>query len=355
MTSEKRRRGSVKITNDKLIAAFESAISSQGSAELAILHLFNSYDFHLADLQLLLQAKGLDVSFSKVHYRDIAPRVGLDPLLKGNDMQAFDIHRARIPTALFKAIVEDLGIVMNQYGEPRDHKNEQARSRFLAPLFNRTVALFKLTIVNTPESMIYGRITTRGRIEYYFLVFGGFSILVIEVKYKLGDADERLDAIAQVIAECDACDYANDRAGFHSFPIYAVLCDGITFEFFSFNGKTAQPTFSRGVFRLLNAEPIETLAVGIYGSKTNAEFIFSLRPICETLFYFLLLAYRTGIEACMERSVALGSSDNRPRESTPGWKEAHALACKALTLAVEAGAKAANRDEAANEKTEAKF
>ena len=54
----------------------------------------------------------------------------------------------------------------------------------------------------------------------------------------------------------------------------------------------------------------------------------------------------------MERSVARGSRDNRPGESTPGWKEAHALACNALTLAVEAGAKPANRDEAANEKTE---
>ena len=62
--------------------------------------------------------------------------------------------------------------------------------------------------MNTPESMIYGRITTRGRIEYYFLVFGRLSILVIEVKYKLGDADERLDAIAQVIAECDGMHYA---------------------------------------------------------------------------------------------------------------------------------------------------
>ena len=192
---------------------------------------------------------------------------------------------------------------------------------------------------------------------------------MIEVNYKLGDADERLDAIAQVIAECDgmrllirylivshsytlACDYVNDCAGFHSFPIYAILCDGIAFEFFAFNGKTAQPTFSRGVFWLPNAESIEKLAVGIYGSKTNAEFIFSLRPICETLFYFLLLAYRTGTEAYMERSVAHGSGDDRPGESTPGWQEVHALACSALTLAVEAGAKAADCDEAANEKAE---
>jgi hypothetical protein len=70
------------------------------------------------------------------------------------------------------------------------------------------------------------------------------------------------------------------------------------------------------------------------------------------LVYFLLLAYRTGIEAYMERSVACGFRDNQTRESTPGLKQAHELVCNALTLAVEAGAKVANRDEAANEKTE---
>ena len=31
---------------------------------------------------------------------------------------------------------------------------------------------------------------------------------MIEVKYKLGDIDERLDAIAQVIAECDGMHHA---------------------------------------------------------------------------------------------------------------------------------------------------
>ena len=45
--------------------------------------------------------------------------------------------------------------------------------------------------------------TTRGRIVYHFSVFGGLSILVIEVKFALGTPCERLDAIAQVIAECD--------------------------------------------------------------------------------------------------------------------------------------------------------
>ena len=45
--------------------------------------------------------------------------------------------------------------------------------------------------------------TTKGHIEYHFLVFGGLVILIIEVKYVLGNPEERLNAIAQVIAECD--------------------------------------------------------------------------------------------------------------------------------------------------------
>jgi hypothetical protein len=60
-----------------------------------------------------------------------------------------------------------------------------------------------LTIRNVPESVIQGRISTRGRIKHHFLVFGKLALLVIEVKYWLGSSDERLNAIAQVIAECD--------------------------------------------------------------------------------------------------------------------------------------------------------
>ena len=67
-------------------------------------------------------------------YRDIAPIVGLDFTLRGNDIPTFNIHRARIPTAFFKAMVEDLGIVMNQYGGLRDYRSEEAKSRFLAPV-----------------------------------------------------------------------------------------------------------------------------------------------------------------------------------------------------------------------------
>ena len=53
----------------------------------------------------------------------------------------------------------------------------------------------------------------------------------------------------------------------------------------------------------------------------------------------------------VECSVTHGSRDNQPQESMPGWKEAHALVCNAMTLAVDTGTKEANCDEAANEKT----
>jgi len=137
-------------------------------------------------------------------------------------MKTFEIRRARIPTSMFKEIVGDLDVTMNQYGDPVQHSNEEARSMCLAPvsahsiprsifaahslhrqLYNRTVALFKLTIRNIPGSTIPSRMTTKGRVEYHFVVFGVLSLLVIEVKFELGTGEERADAMAQVIAECD--------------------------------------------------------------------------------------------------------------------------------------------------------
>jgi len=53
---------------------------------------------------------------------------------------------------------------------------------------------------NNPET---GRIGTRGRIKYCFKVFGAVAILCVEMKPRVGNEEERLDAIAQVIAECD--------------------------------------------------------------------------------------------------------------------------------------------------------
>jgi hypothetical protein len=48
---EQQRPGQTKVTGDKL----KSAISSQGSAELAVLYLFNRHTIEFANLECLLQ------------------------------------------------------------------------------------------------------------------------------------------------------------------------------------------------------------------------------------------------------------------------------------------------------------
>jgi hypothetical protein len=229
-----------------------------------------------------------------------------------------------------------------------------------------------LTIRNVPESVIQGRISTRGRIKYHFLVFGELSLLVIEVKFRLGTGDERLNAIAQVIAECDgmhqsslqiypeylcilACDYSNDHLGLNPPKIYAVLCDGTSFEFFSFESGNPKPTFSRGVFRTSHPQPYERLSTADYHATSLVEYIRSLRPICETLFYFLLLTFNAGLEAFTTRSVECGINEARARKSTPNWAEAQLHAKEALRLAVDAAERASNCDDAADGIVETAF
>ena len=67
------------------------------------------------------------------------------------------------------------------------------------------MALFSGLVFNTPETetILEGRITTKGRIEYQFLTYGGVTVVFIEVKLEIGGLAERLNCVAQVIAECD--------------------------------------------------------------------------------------------------------------------------------------------------------
>lgn len=57
--------------------------------------------------------------------------MGLKPSLCLEDAPIFKMHRARIPNVLFREIIEDIEIVMKQYG-PSDDQNVAARSRCLA-------------------------------------------------------------------------------------------------------------------------------------------------------------------------------------------------------------------------------
>ena len=71
-------------------------------------------------------------------------------------------------------------------------------------VFNHLVKQFRFMLRNEPEAIITGHIGTRGRIECFFKAFGATAVLCVEMKFKIGNDKERLDCIAQVIAECDS-------------------------------------------------------------------------------------------------------------------------------------------------------
>ena len=64
---------------------------------------------------------------------------------------------------------------------------------------------------NNPETIV------KGRIEYVFKTFGAIAILFIEMKLKVGNDMERLEAVARVIAESDS--------GPHAFGDYTLCAD----------------------------------------------------------------------------------------------------------------------------------
>jgi hypothetical protein len=51
--------------------------------------------------------------------------------------------------------------------------------------------------------MLEGKMSTKGRFEYQFKIYGGITTVFIEVKLNVGGLAERLNCYAQVIAECD--------------------------------------------------------------------------------------------------------------------------------------------------------
>ncbi|KAF8342428.1 hypothetical protein F5887DRAFT_1062352 [Amanita rubescens] len=335
MASKIKRAGDIKQLlqpSNNLRQRLSSAITTHQSAEIAVLHIMKQFNFHPGQLEQILSEEGLQVSFSKVKYKHIAPFVGLDYWKRFSDAKTFTLHRSRIPTPLLKSIVQDLDVMLVQYGPFHDHQTEETRSRFLSPIFNNLVAQFGFILRNEPEPVIESRITTRGRIEYYFKAFGAVAILCIEIKPEIGDKDGRLNAIAQVIAECEACDWDNTQANFCGIPIYGILCDGITFEFFLFDGSTRPSDFYRGCFP---GDP-KHLRRGLRLSdftlmEKTTQFICDLRPICESIFDIMVVGYISSLTAYRDRSFRQGIKQGEPIKSLDKWNLAVQRAEEALS------------------------
>lgn len=179
-----------------------SAIESKASVGAAILLIMEEYNFSPSALERILTEDKIDISFSNVQYKEIAPIFGLDPNRNMSDIATLNLCRSRVPTSLFRSIVQDIDVLLPQYGPLIEHETEGVTSRFLAPIFNRLIAQFGFAFRNKPEPIMDGRVTTKGKIEHYFNAFGSIAVLFIEVKLRTGTAREKMDAIAQMIAKC---------------------------------------------------------------------------------------------------------------------------------------------------------
>ena len=235
--------------------------------------------------------------------------------------------------------------------------------RHITQIFNRLIAQFGFAFRNLPETIIEERISTRGRIEHYFKAFGSISVLFIEVKFVIGNDAERLDVIAQVIAECDggsffpmpdvvfhsfeppACHWNNTAEGF-DVPVIGILCDGMSFEFFSFDGKTRK--FTRGCLPGDPDEHRRGLRLTDFTLDGPARFIAGLRRICEIIFDLFMGAYISSLTSCRERSERKGKEEGKPRKSLDKWDEAlkHAQEAFGKFRAAETKRKGKNSEQA---------
>lgn len=299
--------------------------------ELMVLELMRDYSFSFSSFKELLRQFNLNICFSKVQYVDIAPMVGLDPNIQGDDISSFDMFRARLPNAIFHKIVGDLKVLSAQYGTMDRHINEEARARYLSGYFNQIVALFSGVLSNTPETLLEGRLTTKGRIEYQFKIYGVITVVFIEAKIDIGNLTERLNCFAQVIAECNACAWINHQNGYH-LPIMAILCYGEHFYFFRFldqHQANASPQIFLGEFanghRKISIDDTEL------SPSTNPQtFYRRIRNTCESFYYVFLSGYQSGLEAYWNRSVERGKAQGKASYLTLGWYKVKVQAGKAL-------------------------
>lgn len=84
-----------------------SLISNYESAEAALLWLLNAYRFDRNVLRKSVRDKRAEPNFYNVNFEDMAEFVELNPRLELDDIGTFNLHRSRIPTDLFRSIVED--------------------------------------------------------------------------------------------------------------------------------------------------------------------------------------------------------------------------------------------------------
>lgn len=87
----------------------------------------------------------------------------------------------------------------------------------------------------------------------------------------------------------------NSKPHYHT-PLYAILCDGRMLDFFTFDGYTHPPKFSRGLFLHPDGTKTRTLELPSYEKATRVRFIKALRSTCEFFYAISLHSYVNGLQ-----------------------------------------------------------
>ncbi|KZO95673.1 cytochrome P450 [Calocera viscosa TUFC12733] len=323
---------------------FDATLRMEGNVEAAVTRLMSLYNFEIGVMKTILTEKGLNLDFSRAGYASIARKVGLDASFSLQDTPTFPLHRARIPTSLFRDIVGDVELAVKQYGLPHEQDNEPTRSRFIASIFSRLSAHFELLLHASLDNST-GCKFSDDRVQYTWRMLGQITILLIHNKDEAISGYEHLNAIAHLIAECISCDFFNYELGYEPARIYAIYTDGTSFDFFRFDGS-ATPRFARGIQTVPNGFPKARLTLSLPQNASGiSAFLLSLRPVCEAVFYFFMLGY----EACLDTycSEAINTTPesiiHRMRRTMP-WQESRELVKNALYLALAASEAAMRGD-----------
>jgi hypothetical protein len=242
-------------------------------------------------------------------------------------------------------------------------KAKARTTRRIPQYFNRIVDLFSGLLVNRPESMLQGTLTTQGRIEHQFRMYSAINVLFFEMKFSIEAQQQRLDYLAQVIAECEgklgcalfwfrllfggqladlvmfpdlACSWDNFQSDFNV-PILAILSDGSSFYFYQFVSNRLENVHQLSIGEFPDGENTVQLERVPESSKPKTrKYVAQIRNACDALYYMFLKAYQNGLQGLWDQSLAKSRATGGQRESTPAWAEAMDFAELAMSKAAAA-------------------
>lgn len=88
-------------------------------------------------------------------------------------------------------------------------------------------------------------------------------------------------------------------------------------------------------FSLADPSELQQLRLSDLRNTSRLEFFRSVRPVCETIFYILLLAYEQALNGYYHKSTASSKAAGVARASTPLWVVSLSHAAEARVHAVE--------------------